>query len=156
MLRIKTTQKKQIKHQDTQNTCLFCTLFCDTGSGNKESAWMMNQSVCSIPRITLQTCKVSGIQDSRLWEKLFESQSKIQDSRFWEALFESQALSLDEGSLDSKSFIRILNLEPWIGTESWILNPENCANFATFYGPNILHSSFIFVKSYYMVRQILI
>jgi hypothetical protein len=91
------------------------------GSGNKESAWMMNQSVCSIPRITLQTCKVSGIQDSRLWEKLFESQSKIQDSRFWEALFESQALSLDEGSLDSKSFIRILNLEPWIGIKKVFL-----------------------------------
>ena len=111
MLRIKThTKKKQIKHQDTQNTCLFCTLFCDTGSGNKESAWMMNQSVCSISRITLQTCKVSGIQDSRLWEKLFESQSKIQDS--------------EKHFSNPKPWV--LMREVWIQkvlSESWILNP---------------------------------
>ena len=74
------TQKKQIKHQDTQNTCLFCTLFCDMGSGNKESAWMMNQSVYSKSRKTLSVQFLDSSQDSRFWGKTFWI--PIQDSRF--------------------------------------------------------------------------
>ena len=92
----------------------------------------MNQSVYFV-----SNCNISGIQDSRFWEKLFESQSKIQGSRFWEKLseiliqdsrfwffFESRLPSSRFKAWDSKSVSQNL--------ESWSLNPKNIANFPEF------------------------
>jgi hypothetical protein len=51
----------------------------------KAHEWWINLYI-QYQETLCKLCKVSGIQGSRFWEKLFESQSRIQESRFWETL----------------------------------------------------------------------